>query len=224
MPVYKGRARVSGRAEASTLYQLSFIKDVHCILARGFQQLAGTSLAGCDEPAMTGALVKVTRNFLESDECPPRWRRAYHVNDEVPINDQLLPKGMSRPRIDIEFIRIGSRQRPAFHFEAKRLRGTGSLSEYIGEDGLGCFLTGKYSRQQGHAGMLGYVESDAPQEWAHRLRGALREHDSILLEGDFWKQEFLPDLEHCYSTRHTRPDVGQAIGIYHTLLDLRAMM
>lgn len=220
MPVYKREPRSRGQSEGAQPYLNSFIKDVHGILAHGFRAMKGKDLTGHDEPAITGVLVRAIRSFLASDGCPPRWQR-YHAQDEVPESDddEVLRRGKQRPRVDIEFRRVSSGEHPVFKVEAKRLRDKDSLSDYLGSEGLGCFLTGRYSRKRDHAGMLGYVERGSLQEWAQRLQRALERHDSIIRDGNFWSRQMELELEHCYLTRHRRVNVGRTVHIYHTLLD-----
>lgn len=186
----------------------------------GFQRIRGSIPQGVDEVAMTGLLVRAVNHYLESTECPVEWT-VYDVHEEVPVNDEAFSRGMQRPRIDIEFTRIAPGRRPRFHFEAKRLRNGASLADYLGEDGLGCFLTERYARTEGHAGMLGYVESDSPSEWAEKLCRSLRRHVSTLQGDGFWDRRMAPDLEHCYLTKHARSEGSHPIDVYHTLLDVR---
>ena len=70
--------------------------------------------------------------------------------------------GKSRPRVDIEFERVVRGKRPRLRFEAKRLNSaTGhTVAKYLGEEGLGCFLSGKYPMMHAEAGMLGYVQGE----------------------------------------------------------------
>ena len=69
-----------------------------------------------------------------------------------------------------------SHDRPVFHFEAKRLRqeDSHSVSEYVGAAGLGCFLAGMYARTSREGGMLGYVQSASPDDWAKAIASKLQ--------------------------------------------------
>ncbi len=69
-------------------------------------------------------------------------------------------------RIDIQFSYIGTADEDNyFAFECKRLRIpypppqklSTNNSDYVGDQGMRCFVTGKYSSRVRHGGMIGYV-------------------------------------------------------------------
>jgi hypothetical protein len=63
--------------------------------------------------------------------------------------------------------------RPRLRFEAKRLRRNRDVVQYLGEDGLGCFTSGKYPLTLPEAGMLGYVQNSNETTWAAKIAMAL---------------------------------------------------
>lgn len=82
------------------------------------------------------------------------------VTRELTIDDPMT--GEESGRIDLCLL-YGNIEDVYFAFECKRLNvnfpsGKKSLAnEYVGNDGMGCFLSGKYSKGHEHAGMIGYV-------------------------------------------------------------------
>ena len=97
-----------------------------------------------------------------------------------------------------------------------------SIDEYLGEDGLLCFLSGKYAHESSEAGMLGYVQCDNINTWVKRLQLAIDQdhHDKNVFRllppqrsiqvVDAFPQEWLSN-----HSRHT----GKSIFIHHLLLD-----
>jgi hypothetical protein len=85
----------------------------------------------------------------------------FHILCEVSTLDTQTEQD---GRIDILFAYIGTpREDIYFAFECKRLRipyPSGldtNNSDYVGDQGMMCFVTGKYSQSVAHAGMIGYV-------------------------------------------------------------------
>jgi len=96
-------------------------------------------------------------------------RTEKNLRDDLPFQIWLeLPTYNTQTevdgRIDILFAYIGTpREDIYFAFECKRLRipypsrlDTNN-SDYVGDQGMMCFVTGKYSQSVAHAEMIGYV-------------------------------------------------------------------
>jgi hypothetical protein len=91
--------------------------------------------------------------------------------DVVPQYWLLDLHGRRLGRLDLRFKHMQSR-RDYFAFEAKRLHvayPSGFKAEhsvYVGDEGMMCFVTGKYSAGLSHAGMLAYVmDNDVLRAW-----------------------------------------------------------
>ena len=115
-----------------------------------------------------------------------------------------------------------SRPRTRFSFEAKRLGKAHPVSRYLGDEGMGCFLSGAYARDDDQAGMLGYVQSETPPRWADRIGAELRKNPSCYNmpeHGQFSSVEIVDGLDHTYRSNHDRPSVGRRVSIFHTLLE-----
>jgi hypothetical protein len=199
---------LGGRPGGAAAYRRRFVKTVHRVLAEGHRRLvATTTLVQKEETAITGLLVDEIVALLESRDCP-QGAEHFAVHDDRPESGDDV-EGRRRPRIDIVVERTGRGPRPRFHFEAKRLNRSGSVAEYVGERGMGCFLSGKYAKDEPDAGMLGYVQRDTPEDWAARLATKLARVG--------WAQHSLDaSLLHSYRSSHTR--YGRPFEIFHMLL------
>ncbi|HEY1352160.1 MAG TPA: hypothetical protein VGF67_21290 [Ktedonobacteraceae bacterium] len=109
-----------------------------------------------------------------------------------------------------------------YHFEARRLRAQGSVNNYLGADGLGCFLSGKYASESDEAGMLGYVQCDDVDIWVTRLQSAIdqdsRNKNELLLLSPQRKMPVIDEFHQEWISRHSR-ETGRNIVIHHVLLD-----
>ncbi len=211
----------SGRPPRSSAYRRSFMLDVYRLIAQGHRSLALEGMAEREEPAITGILVNAIERYLD-DPGAPDWTERYAVQEERPIHDSAI-EGKARSRVDIEIESSRRRPRPRFQFEAKRLRLTDSksLSSYLGQDGLGCFLSGRYATSNEQAGMLGYVQSGTALEWATRIHKKLRQdveyYQLASSSGGLRHHCLVSEIEHSYISRHVLPSVGDS-DIHHILL------
>ena len=185
----------------------------------GYQELHTEKYTSSEEPEITGELVRAMRKVQEQ-ESAPEWATHYTIHDDPPLN---VPgkRGKKRPRVDIEFERVTRGSRPRLRFEAKRLRGNRDVRQYLGEDGLGCFTSGKYPLTHPEAGMLGYVQNDSETAWAARIETALRQAPDVyyIAGNNVWeKHQITPQLLYTYCSRHHCQTLGADIHIFHTLL------
>lgn len=101
----------------------------------------------------------------------------------------------------------------SFAFEAKRIYGIG-YTEYVGDGGLGCFITEKYSKDEHNAGMIAYVQkgnfSLVQKKIAAKIGG---KSDCIELRENI-------GIECVMSSTHTRSSSNTHITIYHLFFDL----
>ena len=190
------------------------------LIAEGYARMDKARFGVEQGPAITGALVEQMRAFLEADADAPSWCTYYTIHDDPPLNvGQKL--GKSRPRVDIEFERVAIGKRPRLRFEAKRLNSaTGhTVSGYLGKDGLGCFLSGKYPMTHAEAGMLGYVQSDDEKTWARRISTALGKDRSEygVEEPLFCEQPTSAGLAHTYISNHHTIAAPHTM-VHHVLL------
>lgn len=201
------RRSLGGRPGETAVYRRCFVKTVHRVLAAGYRRLDVVKLAKKEETAITGLLVDKMRALVESRACP-RGAQHFAIHDDQPHSGAL--EGRYRPRIDIVVQRTGVGRQPRFHFEAKRLYATDSVSEYVGEDGMGCFLSGRYAKEAPDAGMLGYVQKDTPEVWATKLEKKLGARAG-------WTQHSL-DVALPYSYRSSHVRQRKPFELFHVLL------
>ena len=217
----RSRAHPHGRPVDAETYRRSFLGQVHCLIGRGFQEISRHGLGNKDETAITGLLTKAIEDLLD-DRQAPDWADRFSIQDERHVSDSER-EGKRRLRVDIELVSSGSRPRPRFQIEAKRLRNPArkSLEDYLGEDGLGSFLSCRYARNHPWAGMMGYVQTETADQWANRIRAALEERLDDLLVVPRTKvlspQVFDISLPHVYRSDHLRQKT-RPIEIHHIFL------
>ena len=205
-------------------YATQFRRHCHQLIAFGYGEIRGEDHSGSDEDFITQRL-KETIQAAQRERTLPRWAERYFITDQAPVS---VPNRVAkeRPKIDIEIESTESRSRPVYHFEAKRLRidRSDSVSEYLGPAGLGMFLKELYARSGDEGGMLGYVQSESPDYWANAIRSKVqrdpKETHQLTDDGMWTATCLITALKHTYTTRHSRPTLGN-ITIHHTLLDFR---
>lgn len=202
-------------------YAAALRRHAHWLIAEGYERMDKAAFARAHEPAITGELVREMRALLESDSEAPEWVSYYAIHDEPPlsVSGKL---GRLRPRVDIEFERIVAGKRPRLSFEAKRLcSSTGhTVAGYLGEDGLGCFLNGRYPTTHGEAGMLGYAQSESEATWAEQIASCLK-RDKAKYETVaplFAHQRIHSVLTHTYVSHHIPTGSTTPMIIHHVLL------
>ena len=209
----------AGPASNAVVYQLAFIKRCHEILGRGYQTLQATTLHESQETEITGELVKAMKQFLESTDAPP-WTTHFFVADDPPQNAPGR-LGKKRRRVDIEFEHAQHGPRPRLHFEAKRFHKSGSVAEYLGDDGLSLFVKGEYAPNQNVGAMIGYVQEKQATEWIEQIRATLTaspERYGFRLVPGLLKEDLTVHLADTHRSDHDRVTVGQPMAIYHTFL------
>ncbi len=195
-------------------------KHAHWLIAEGYGRMDSAAFAQAQEPAITGELVREMRAFLELDSAPA-WVVYYAIHDDPPL-DVDGKRGRSRPRVDIEFERVVAGSRPRLRFEAKRLcSATGhTVAGYLGPEGLGCFLSGKYPSTHGEAGMLGYVQSEDETTWAQLIASRLSRDGAQLgaVPPPFKPERIHAVLLHTYVSHHLLKPAAHHLLVYHVLL------
>ncbi len=201
-------------------YRHAFVRDVHRVLSLGYRHLCNTekavALQAKQEPAITGLLVKAMKEVRHQAHC-----HYFDIDDDPRLNDGEK-EGRDREQIDIQVTRLASRPEAElrFHFEAKRLYRSDSVSEYMGDKGLKALLTEYYAKGDDHAGMLGYVQQGTPHEWAEKIREKLdtdRNGYGLTPNDACWlKRDDESALDDSYSSHH--PNCSRPITVHHTFL------
>ncbi len=199
-------------------YRTSLVNRSHQILKLGYDLLDPALLGASEEEAITGRLTKAMQDALEDLDAPP-WAKNFWAAEETRVNESDR-EGKHRRRIDIEVIEHRRGPRPRFRFEAKRLRDPDSRREYLGHDGLGCFLDGRYAASDPDAGMLGYVQEGTVADHVTTISDALLKDPArfrVAQDGG-WKEHRLVKGLQTYASSHQRTSELPGILIFHTLL------
>jgi hypothetical protein len=211
--------RPLGQSAKRTVYTASFRRHVHLLVGMGYDRLVPPTYQTSEETAITGELVDAMRAAM-AEVTAPVWVGHYTIHDDPPLSlgGRL---GKHRQRVDIEFERVILGKRPRFQFEAKRLCDHSTDSDYCGENGLGCFLSGEYAPEHREAGMLGYVQTQDEPTWATRIKVRLQAEPKKfqLRPNGGWKRvQTDSGLSFTYRTRHGRKNKLGPITISHVLL------
>ncbi len=209
---------VDGTSGNKAIYRASFVRHSHQILKMGYELLDPASYAGHEEEDITGELVRSMQDALQNCHAP-QWAKNFWTVEETRVHDPTR-LGKRRRRIDIEILRSQQGPRPRLRLEAKRLHDAASRREYLGHDGLGCFLDGRYAKEDDIAGMLGYVQAESIDFHAEELERAMArdlEEYAVETDGQWKPRKIVKDLA-SFETRHRRRDAIPAITLLHTLL------
>ncbi|MHB9036375.1 MAG: hypothetical protein ACYC64_06885 [Armatimonadota bacterium] len=200
-------------------YYDAFIRDAHQMLVWGYDGAKNRISADDEEPAITGLIVAAIEDKLNDVDTPDYYDK-YQPHENKPDN-KTGRKGKHRPMPDIMICFSGCRPRMEFYVEAKRLRANGfPIGEYIGEDGLQCFLRGDYACDCLSAAMIAYIQSDTPERWFTQLdnRFSSDTSKSLGIKTELGQTSVLSDLPHEWVSEHSRND-STNIRIYHIFLD-----
>ena len=141
-------------------YAMALRFHAHELIAMGYKRMDSSMYVKWEEPAITGELVRVMRELIESDDAPD-WAVYDSIGDDRPSN-VAGRLGKSRPRVDIEFEKpacvvfgLACVSRPSALEQPPDTQLPPILAQY----GMGCFISGKYPLTDGEAGMLGYLQN-----------------------------------------------------------------
>lgn len=107
---------------------------------------------------------RITHNFVAHLQRSTRWRVPFSFS----YRDKLTSKEKDTEEGEVDItVRTGIDPMVFFGFECKRLNVKGKdgvirsgAGAYVGPEGMGCFLTGKYDGGGFNGGMIGYVLDD----------------------------------------------------------------
>ena len=201
-------------------WKVAFRERAHLLISVGYTASRyKIESDGHEEQDITGFIVCGIKDWIRRRDCPP-WCKYYSVHEEAPVSKEGS-SGKSRPRTDI-FIELGSRERPEYVFEAKRLRTRGyGVSRYTGLGGMGCFTEGIYASGYDEAAMLGYIQSNKLFEWKERVKKSITENEaSLYLKSPQYDEVVIAEFPLEWVSEHERKNgKGRIIRIYHVLLD-----
>jgi len=203
-------------------YWSTYRQHIHTLLAWGYADSRNKVQARHDEPDITGFIAEAIQERLDTFDCPI-WCNQIVIKDDPPIPGGGRT-GRKRWRPDLVFESVERKPRPRYYFEAKRLRKQQhkSINAYLGEDGLQCFISGRYAHESDEAGMLGYVQCDDINTWVERLQLAIDQdcqgNKEVLLLSPQRNIQIVDAFPLEWMSKHDR-HTGKSIFIHHILLD-----
>lgn len=200
-------------------YYDAFIRDAHQLLVWGYEGAKDKITSADEEPVITGLIVAAIEDKL-SDVNTPDYYDKYQPHENKPDN-KTGRKGKHRPMPDIMICFSGCRPRIEFFVEAKRLKANGfPIGEYVGKDGLQCFLRGDYACDCVSAAMIAYVQSDTPDRWFAQLDNRFSSDNlkTLGIKSKLNQVSVLSDLNYEWVSEHSR-NGSKRITIYHIFLD-----
>ncbi len=201
-------------------------EDSHQLLAWGHRDARAELPTARDEYDITGMIAAAIERRINDPATPPRFE-IYVVRSEHPVSP-AGEHGKDRPKLDVQIVKSGRPQR-AFTFEAKRLRDDNkvsvseSLRAYVGDDGVGRFVAGRYAAESREAAMLGCVQSRDARFWIDRVcrrfaEDVLAGDGTLRLIEQIRPESVIPDLPHEAVSLHARPS-ARPIRIFHIFLE-----
>ncbi len=199
------------------IYSEQLRVDAVRLIWLGYQRLNPMSFAMSDEDDITDELVEQI-NLVRQDSDAPDWVDRYEVHEQrrKRIDGK---RGKDRPIMDIEIERHHRGPRPRLGFEAKRLGRGHTAGNYLGNKGLGAFLTGYYQTTHGESGMLGYVQEGTSADWSAKLEQELSRDPSKhrLAENGEWRPSPSGSSAPAFYSNHTDLK-GDPLLVIHVLL------
>lgn len=172
------------------------------------------------EERITGRLQScINRRNAEQDYLP------FRVNVEHSLTDPQT--GAETGRIDLLFSH-GYRVDVYFAFECKRLRipyqsrVAANADQYVGEEGMMCFISGQYANGLTKGGMLGYVMDGNVCQAVKSVRKAIdRERGKLKLTSGSSLEisSLLPQNPNVKMTSHHLP--GRLLTLHHMFLAVK---
>jgi hypothetical protein len=202
-------------------FSRAFRIKAHLLISRGYiGALSRIESDSHEETTITGYISEAINNTLRSFDCPI-WCEDFSVMENRPVERKGC-EGKKRPQPDL-IIEGNMRGRPEYVFEAKRLKKNGfGTGKYLDQDGLGCFISGKYAARYDEAAMLGYIQSDSPMHWQAEIREKINQKKThlnlISVRQDI---EIISDLPYEWLSVHSRDGMERSISIFHIFLDFR---
>lgn len=210
------RSRISSKLANPTW--AAFRRQCHRFLAIGYRQaLPRIQREPDQETDITGYICEAMDNWFRehSEEA-----FLFFIKDDPPLSGGGRT-GTRRLRTDI-IISYAAGKRPEFFFEAKRLHHTKAIaSRYIGEAGMGCFISGRYASHCHEAAMIGYVQSDTPESWQATLQSNIeQQRDDLQLDRIIESVNFEESFPLEWISCHQRSSLA-ALSLFHIVLDCR---
>jgi len=153
------------------------------------------------------------------------WKIETHFDffHEVQNNDPVTGKQISRKDIVVRLYgsipcNSAARNAPYLVVESKKLMTSRDISEYVGENGMLCFLNGKYDPFKSHVAMAAYVMTDEIDEIKNDVLRKIKSlSDRLNIADIFTSWAILPEYPRHSTTQHLVK--GMPISIHHLFLE-----
>lgn len=201
-------------------------EDAHLLLAWGHADARAKLATARDEYDITGFLAEAMDRRINNPVTPERFS-LYSIHNERPISPNA-EAGKARPKLDIQIERCGVRPKRYYTFEAKRLRedakasASDSVSHYLGDEGVGRFIAGRYEGEGVEAVLLGCMQAYNAEFWLELFTKAFGEDVSsgrnrLNIIEQFQRCQIIAELPDEASSVHRR-DNGSTMRLLHILL------
>jgi hypothetical protein len=205
------------------IYRASFLQHVHCLLQAGYEAMAPAEFMQAEEDDITGELCKQMKHLTE-EQPTERWMAHFSVHDQDPVNNVnnetgQVRRGKRRPKLDIRLVSKAQVPNIRFCIEAKRLYRSGSLKEYMGDEGLGAFIAGYYAEHDDAVGMLAYVQCASTTDWLTKVEDNLSQKSDVEKGsgGEVWLLSRFPKgPADTYLSSHRRDKSGRTLSVFHS--------
>jgi len=206
------------------VYGEVFRFHAHQLLAWAYSDIHLELRREIDEPSKTGLLADAMKYRLDYHPDTPDDYLNYSVGDQDPVSPagQL---GKDRLRLDLSLHRSGIRPRISFIIEAKRLKTSACpIGDYIGEGGMGDFISARYGGECPEGAMLALIENKDVNYWTSELRRVFSKDSAAKIpelhtSSDLSPVQILSELNGELESSHTRPNGRNDIRLFHIFLD-----
>jgi len=209
-------------------FENRFFAHIRLLLDQGYLAMGKNDCWQKNEETISGDLREAIDSIL--DDPSESWMSCYQVENEKPVQQHWRPKaertreGKSRQKIDLELSTAEKIPRRRFSIEAKLLRDSHSISAYVGDSGIGCFVNGEYARDENAAGMAGYIQTRTLQDWTSGIEEKMEEKrkEIRLVSSPAWGQtSHQVASASVMASEHGRIDSLRNIDLLHFFLDFR---
>ena len=202
-------------------YNRAFVRRAHQLLFWGYKEARQQFNSDTNEEVISQYISMCIKNLLKYGDIDEEYWR-FEVVNEALVSDTGRT-GNSRKEIDILLYTNDPRTRPELIFEAKRLKkGAFYVSDYVGAEGMQCFIQEQYAKHCPIAAMIGYMQSNDINHWQTQLdkefRRANQKALQIVKSLTRCSNPIITDLPHEWISEHKRLS-QPAITIYHIFLD-----
>jgi hypothetical protein len=169
-----------------------------------------------EEPEITGFIRQGIRDYTFTN---PGFDGFYSEENrpEITANNTRIGKGRNMPDLVIQYT---NHPRLELVCEAKRLNSSSGRTDYVGSDGMGCFISGIYASDQSEAAMIGYVETKSITEWKQIVCQHIQDKSTELsILGNQEDVQIIGAFSDEWQSKHHRSPLNQPIAILHILLD-----